>query len=79
MTAIKNFRESQNLKQEDFAKIINVSTVNYSKKENGIVKFSLREARLISQHFNKPIEDIFFAVEVSKNEPLQLECTPKEQ
>lgn len=69
MTAIKNFRESQNLKQEDFAKIINVSTVNYSKKENGIVKFSLREARLISQYFNKPIEDIFFAVEVSKNEP----------
>ncbi len=78
MISIKNFRESQNLKQEDFAKIINVSTVNYSKKENGIVKFSLREARLISQHFNKPIEDIFFAEEVSKSEPLQLEYTTKE-
>lgn len=77
MTAIKSFRESQNLKQEDFAKIINVSTVNYSKKENGAVKFSLKEARLISQYFKKPIEDIFFAEEVSKNEPLQLNCTAR--
>lgn len=70
MSSIKTFRESMGLKQEDFAKIINVSTVNYSKKENGAVKFSLNEARLISEHFNKPIEVIFFSHEVSKNEPV---------
>lgn len=70
MSSVKIFRESLGLKQEDFAKIINVSTVNYSKKENGVVKFSLNEARRISEHFNKPIETIFYAHEVSKNEPL---------
>lgn len=70
MSSVKAFRESLGLKQEDFAKIIHVSTVNYSKKENGGVKFSLNEARLISKHFNKPIEAIFFTSEVSKNEPL---------
>lgn len=69
MSSIKNFRESMNLKQEDIAKIIGVSTVNYSKKENGIVKFSLPEARLISEHFKHPIEKIFFADEVSIKEP----------
>lgn len=69
MSAIKKFRESLGLKQEDFAAIINVSKVSYCKKENGKVKFSLNEAFLISKHFNKPIETIFGDNEVSKTEP----------
>ena len=67
--AIRNFRESLGMKQEDFAAIINVSKVNYSKKENGKVKFSLNEAYAISNHFKKPIEAIFGSNEVSSNEP----------
>jgi putative transcriptional regulator len=70
MTAIKQFRESVGQTQEEFASIINVSKVNYSKKENGKVKFSLNEAFQIANHFNKPIEAIFGNMEVSKNEPL---------
>lgn len=66
--AIRNFRESLGMKQEEFAAIINVSKVNYSKKENGKVKFSLNEAYTISNHFKKPIEDIFGSNEVSSNE-----------
>lgn len=68
MSAIKKFRESVGLKQENFAAIINVSKVNYSKKENGKVKFSLDEAFMISKHFNKPVEFIFGDSEVSKSE-----------
>lgn len=68
MSSVKAFRESLGMKQEEFAKIISVSAVNYSKKENGLVKFSLNEARQISEHFHRPIESIFFASEVSKNE-----------
>ena len=70
MTAIKQFRESVGQTQEEFASIINVSKVNYSKKENGKVKFSLNEAFQIANHFNKPIEAIFGNMEVPKNEPL---------
>ena len=70
MTAIKQFRESVGQTQEEFASIINVSKVNYSKKENGKVKFSLNEAFQIANHFNKPIEAIFGNMEVSKHEPL---------
>lgn len=66
MTTVKKFRESQGMKQEEFATIINVSTVNYCKKENGKVKFSLDEAFLISRHFSKPIESIFANNEVSR-------------
>lgn len=68
MSAIRRFRESLGLKQEDIAEIIHVSKVNYSKKENGKVKFSLNEAFLISNHFEKPIETIFGNDEVSKIE-----------
>lgn len=68
MSAIRKFRESLGMKQEDFAEIIHVSKVNYSKKENGKVKFSLDEAFLISNHFNKPIEKIFSNDEVSEIE-----------
>lgn len=68
MTAVRKFRESIGLKQEDFAAIIHVSKVNYSKKENGKVKFSLDEAFLISNHFKKPIETIFGENEISKKE-----------
>lgn len=70
MMAIKQFREAVGQTQEEFANIISVSKVNYSKKENGKVKFSLNEAFQIANHFNKSIEDIFGNMEVSKNEPL---------
>ena len=52
MSAIKKFRESMGKTQEEFAEIIQVSKVNYCKKENGKVKFSLNEAFLIAHHFN---------------------------
>lgn len=65
MSAIKKFRESQGMTQEEFSEIINVSKMNYCKKENGKVKFSLDEAFLISKHFNMPIESIFANGEVS--------------
>lgn len=68
MSAIKKFRESLGLRQEDFAEIVHVSKVNYSKKENGKVKFSLDEAFLISNHFNKPIESIFRGKETTPND-----------
>lgn len=68
MSAIKEFRTSLGLKQEYFAGIIHVSKVNYSKKENGKVKFSLDEAFLISNHFKKPIETIFGNNEISEME-----------
>ena len=65
MSAIIRFRESRNMTQEDFATIINVSKVNYSKKEYGKVKFSLNEAFLISKYFGEPIEAIFGDGDVS--------------
>ncbi len=68
---IKQFRESMNMSQEEFGNIIGVSKVNYSKKERGLVKFSLNEAYTFSRHFKKPIEKIFGRIEFSNDEPLK--------
>ncbi len=66
---IKSYRESLGMKQDEFAAIIGVSKVNYCKKENGKVKFSLNEAYAFSNHFKEPIEAIFGNNEVSTDEP----------
>ena len=66
--SIKAFRKDMGLTQGDFAEIIGVSKVNYGRKENGTIKFSLNEAYKIAKYFNKPIEVIFYDHEVSKNE-----------
>jgi DNA-binding XRE family transcriptional regulator len=50
----------------EMAKLLNITKSSYSKKELGSVKFSLNEAKLISDKFNISIEDIFFEDRVSK-------------
>lgn len=57
---IKYLRIERGLKISDLATLIGVSKATYSKKENGIVKFSLEEAKIISDKFKLTIEEIFF-------------------
>lgn len=61
-------REQENIKQEEFADILNMSLCNYNKKESGKIRFSLIEAKIIADYFGKTIEEIFFANQVSKVE-----------
>lgn len=59
-TKLRELRVSQNISGEELAQILNLTKATYSKKENGLVKFSLEEAKLIADKFNKKIEEIFF-------------------
>lgn len=68
MGKVKELREAANIKQESMASLLGVSPASYSKKENGHIKYTLDEAKAIAVFFNKTIEEIFFADEVSKNE-----------
>lgn len=68
MSRLRDLREEKGLKQEDMAAVINTSLPNYCKKENGEIKVSLIEAKIIADYFKKSIEDIFFNCEVSKTE-----------
>lgn len=68
MSTVKKIRERNGFKQEDMAKLLNISPANYSKKENGTVKYSLPEAKILADFFQTTIEALFFENEVSKND-----------
>lgn len=60
MVKIKQYRIKNHVTQQTLANLIGVSSSSYSKKENDIIKFSLNEAKIISDFFGKTIENIFF-------------------
>lgn len=54
------YRKLHNLKQEDVAKILNMSKTSYSYKETGKQEFRLNEAKILADYFGTTIDDIFF-------------------
>ena len=68
MNRLKEFREKAGKRQNEIAAIINVSLPNYCKKENGDIRVSLLEAKVLSEYFNASIDDIFFDNKASKKE-----------
>lgn len=57
---LRSLRLEKGLRGEDMASLLKMSKANYSKKENGEVKFSINEAHAISEKLKLPIEQIFF-------------------
>jgi DNA-binding XRE family transcriptional regulator len=57
---LKSLRATKGLKQEDMAHLLGISRNSYHKKEICERKFTLEEARTISNYFDKSIEEIFF-------------------
>ena len=71
MSKIKELRQEKGLMQEELARLLNISLPNYSKKENGIIKFSIVEAKILAGFFGLTIEELFFENEFSKTENSQ--------
>ena len=66
---LRQLRRDHGLTCEDMAKILGLETkAAYSKKECGRTKFTLAEAKKVSDVLCMRIEDIFFADEVSSND-----------
>lgn len=64
-----NLREIRNRKgitAREMADVLGLKTeAAYYKKESGLIKISLEEAKIISKKLKMPIEDIFFGQQVS--------------
>lgn len=60
MNNIKKLREERGINQKVFADLIDVSLSSYSKKEKGSVRFSLQEAKILSEYLRLSIDEIFF-------------------
>jgi putative transcriptional regulator len=65
---LKVLRCLKSLNQADIAKALNITTASYNRKENGKQPFLLHEAKIISNLFNKSIEEIFFADAFNKRQ-----------
>lgn len=62
---LKNLRIANGETQVEIANLLGLKTASaYNKKENGKVPFSLTEAKILSVHYNKPI-DFFFVHKLS--------------
>ena len=59
MNRIAEIRHKNGTRQSELAHLLGMSKANYSKKENGLVKFTVEEAFRISKYFEMPIEQIF--------------------
>lgn len=57
---VRDTRKKMGMAAVEVAKLLKISKGNYSKKENGIIKFSLEEAHTLSSYFGKSIEELFF-------------------
>ena len=65
---LKKLRKEKNISTNVLVDILGISRCNYYKKELGQIKFSLDEAKQLSDCFGMSIEDIFFNQENSKME-----------
>ncbi len=56
-TILKKLRKEHRETQMEIAKLLGLKTASaYSKKENGKIPLSLEEAKILSDHYNQPIE-----------------------
>lgn len=54
---LKNLRKEKGETQIEVAKLLGLKTASaYSKKENGKVPISLEEAKILADHYNKPLD-----------------------
>lgn len=66
---LRGIRKKREVPVRVLAKLLNLKTeAAYYKKESGIIKFSVEEARRIADYFGMSIEDIFFEESLSQME-----------
>lgn len=66
---LRNIRNKKSISATEMKDLLGLKTeAAYYKKESGMVKFSLEEARKISEKLGMKIEDIFFDNKVSKSD-----------
>lgn len=64
---LKQIRSERNITVEQMMDVLSLETkAAYYKKESGSVRFSLDDAKKVSDYIGLPIEDIFFDNEVSE-------------
>ena len=56
MLRLKDLREDRDLKQEEIAKILNISQTNYSKYELGKVNIPISSLKKLAEYYNTSVD-----------------------
>lgn len=63
---LRDLRKSKGISAKDMADLLGLATkAAYYKKESGMTRFTLHEARIIAHRLGTSIDELFFADEVS--------------
>ena len=66
---LRDIRNRKNISAREMANLLGLKTeAAYYKKESGLIKFSLEEARLVANKLDLTVEEIFFSQNVAKSE-----------
>lgn len=66
MLRLKDLREDKDLKQEDIAKILNISQTNYSKYELGKINIPINSLIILANFYNTSIDYLLGLTNESK-------------
>lgn len=56
MLRLKDLREDRNLKQEEIAKMLNISQTNYSKYELGKINIPISSLKKLAKYYNTSVD-----------------------
>lgn len=65
---LRRIRTERGVKMKQCADLLGVQEACYCKKELGTLKFSVEEAKKLSEFFKTPVEVLFYRKEYSKME-----------
>ncbi len=65
MSNIKAKRVENKLNQLDLANLLEIDISTYSRKENGIYRFTISEALTLAKYLNSTVEELFCDIEVA--------------
>ncbi|MFN3092162.1 helix-turn-helix domain-containing protein [Bacillus siamensis] len=57
---VRFLRKLHGFNQDVMAKTLGITKATYSKKENGSIKFSLEESKILADFFETTIDELFF-------------------
>ncbi|MDR2206580.1 MAG: helix-turn-helix domain-containing protein [Flavobacteriaceae bacterium] len=57
-TKLQQVRMEKGLSQDEFAKMVGMTQSNYSRKENGLAKFTMPEWKRMARELNVPLEEL---------------------
>lgn len=64
---LRQLREEKGISQAEMGQMLSISQPQYQRKETGLADFSMQEQKLLSQYFDKPIDELFAKMGITQN------------